>query len=157
MGFFSKVDRKSTSEFDDERNASTAFGSNSLGPMAVAAWCERVLGNSRNECLTLRRQIAISSRDSKSASTHPGRKYRLHPRHWCIVRFVAMPSVISTCVLMHKTHMLVGFGGIGSEHMQHRIVGICFSGSGGGGAARPSVGATTSIFPVRKIDPHTNA
>lgn len=63
-----------------------------------------------------------------------------------MVRLVAMPSVMSTCVLMHSTHIDVGLGGMGREHMQHRTVGICFSGSGCGGAARPSVAGATSIF-----------
>lgn len=58
-----------------------------------------------------------------------------------MVRLVAIPSVISTCVLIHKTHMLVGFGGMGREHMQHSTVGIFFSGSAAGSAARPSLGA----------------
>lgn len=56
-----------------------------------------------------------------------------------------MPSVISTCVLMHSTHMLVGFGGMGREHMQQSTVGMLFSGSAGVGAARPSVGATSIV------------
>lgn len=62
-----------------------------------------------------------------------------------MVRLVAIPSVMSTCVLMHRTHMLVGFGGIGREHMQHKTVGIFFSGSAVGGAAKPSVGATSIL------------
>ena len=62
-----------------------------------------------------------------------------------MVRFVAIPSVMSTRVLMHSTHMLVGLGGIGREHMQQSTVGMCFSGFDAGGAGRPSVGATSIV------------
>lgn len=88
----------------------------------------------------------MSSRDSSFASIHGGRRYRLQPRHWCMVRLVAMPSVISTCVLMQRTHILVGLGGMGREHMQQRTVGIFFSGSAASGAAKPSVGASSILL-----------
>lgn len=104
--------------------------------------------NTRGLVLTFRKHTAISSLDSSLHSTHPGRRYRLHPRHWCMVRLVAIPSVISTCVLMHMTHIDVGLGGMGREHMQHRTVGICFWGSAGGGAASPSVGATAAATSI---------
>ena len=61
---------------------------------------------------------------------------------------MATPSVISTCVLMHITHMLVGFGGMGKEQMQHRMVGIVFSDSAGC-RGRPSVGAASMVPTVR--------
>ena len=55
---------------------------------------------------------------------------------------------MSTWVLMHSTHMLVGLGGMGREHMQQSTVGICFSGSDGSGVGRPSVGATSIVVMV---------
>ena len=39
-----------------------------------------------------------------------------------------IPSVMSTCVLMHSTHMPVGFGEMAVAHMQHKTCPGCARG-----------------------------
>lgn len=68
-------------------------------------------------------QKVSSSLDSGSALSQcrGGWRYRAHSLHQSRDTCFCMPSVMSTCDLMQLTHMLVGFGAIGSPQRQHSL------------------------------------
>ena len=73
--------------------------------------------------LSFLRHSESSWLDSSWHTSHwfGGCRYRSQNLHQCSVACFGMPSVMSTSVRMQSTHMLDGFGAIGTPHWQQRL------------------------------------